>query len=151
MPVPELPYSRSPIGCPSPPTPRPSTSHVAPTLRTGAPMASSALAVLRTSSPSSRPAMVVRPVASAPNIRARCEIDLSPGTRTRPERGRDLAVDSGEDGAWDMLGRCCAAIEQRVAGLSTLTRLQDTGPVPGGLEATAGAAGGHSPPPVICF
>ena len=72
-------------GSARPPTPRPSTSQVAPTLRTGQPSACSALAVLSTSSPSSRPAMRVRPVASAPNISARCEIDLSPGTRTRPE------------------------------------------------------------------
>ena len=41
-------------------------------------------AVLSTSSPSSRPAIVVSPTVSAPRIRARCEIDLSPGTRTRP-------------------------------------------------------------------
>src|SRR5690606_1281691 len=37
------------------------------------------------SSPSSRPSMVVSPTASAPNIRARCEMDLSPGSRTEPE------------------------------------------------------------------
>ena len=45
-------------GSARPPTPRPSTSQVVPTLRTGQPSACSALAVLRTSSPSSRPAML---------------------------------------------------------------------------------------------
>jgi hypothetical protein len=29
---------------------------------------------------------------SAPNINARCEMDLSPGTWTRPESGPDLAA-----------------------------------------------------------
>ena len=45
--------------------------------------------------------MRVRPVASAPNIKARCEIDLSPGTRARPDNARALPADSGEGGAWD--------------------------------------------------
>src|SRR5262249_20825507 len=43
-----------------------------------------ALAVLRTSSPSSMPVMRVAPTVSAPKISARIDIDLSPGTRTRP-------------------------------------------------------------------
>ena len=59
-----------------------------PVRSTLAPSARMALAVLRTSSPSSRPEIRVSPTASAPKIRARCEIDLSPGTRTLPVRGR---------------------------------------------------------------
>ena len=162
MPVPELPKSMSPPGSTRPPTPRPSTSHVAPTLRTGQPIACSALAVLSTSSPSSRPAMAVRPVASAPNISARCEIDLSPGTRTRPESARDLAAASGEEGVCDtggplasigarppaLRGRCCAAIEQRVSSLSTALG----GPIPRrSLGAWGAGAAGLAPPPPICF
>ena len=55
-----------------------------PVRSTVAPSARMALAVLMTSSPSSRPVIRVSPTASAPRIRERCEIDLSPGTRTRP-------------------------------------------------------------------
>ncbi len=53
---------------------------------TSAPRARSAAAVHSTSSPSSRPRTVVSPSASAPNIRARWDTDLSPGARTRPFR-----------------------------------------------------------------
>ena len=49
-----------------------------------APSAAMALAVLITSSASSRPVTLVSPIATAPSIRARCDIDLSPGTRMRP-------------------------------------------------------------------
>ena len=63
---------------------------------TSAPRARRAAAVHSTSSPSSRPRTVVSPSASAPNIRARWETDLSPGARTRPcrratERATSLA------------------------------------------------------------
>src|SRR5437773_1178422 len=91
----------SPAGSARPPTPRPRTSQVVPILVTGQPSACSALAVSRTSTPSNRPQMRVRPVASAPNISARWEIDLSPGTRTRPDSARDLPADSGDWGWWD--------------------------------------------------
>jgi len=83
--------------------------------------------------------MCVRPVASAPNISARWEIDLSPGTRTRADSARDLPADSGEGGRLDKGGnasiwastwpqsgharppagrRCCAAIEQRAKSVN---------------------------------
>ena len=43
--------------------------------------------VRSTSSPSSRPSTSVSPTRSRPKIMARCEIDLSPGTRARPLSG----------------------------------------------------------------
>ena len=49
-----------------------------------------AAAVRSTSSPVSRPAMRVSPIASAPNIKARWLIDLSPGT----------AIAAGQRGQW---------------------------------------------------
>ena len=39
--------------------------------------------------------MRVRPVAIAPNISARWEMDLSPGTVSRPRRGGAGELDSG--------------------------------------------------------
>ena len=114
---------------PAPPSARPTLLHRA------ARAPRSALAVLSTSSPSSRPVMRVRPVASAPSISARCEIDLSPGTRTRPRqrpglqrgKGRRRRVRHG-GGRWLDLGPLVGldastaklrVIEQRVASLST--------------------------------
>ena len=45
-------------------------------------------AVRSTSSPSSRPSTRVSPTESRPRIIARCEIDLSPGGRSRPRKRR---------------------------------------------------------------
>ena len=100
-PVPELPKSRAASGCAKPLTPTPRTRHSpSPVRSTRLPSARSALPVLRTSSPSSRPEMRVSPTASAPKIKARCEIDLSPGTRTRPASGRERRAVSGDGAAW---------------------------------------------------
>ena len=52
------------------------------------PRSSSARRVAATSAPVARFVSVLRPSASAANISARCEIDLSPGTRRRPRNGR---------------------------------------------------------------
>ena len=88
QPVPELPKSSTPAGCRKPPTPTPWTAtRPRRCARPRAPSARMALAVLSTSSPSSRPEIRVSPTARAPKISARCEIDLSPGTRTRPLSG----------------------------------------------------------------
>jgi hypothetical protein len=48
-----------------------------------------ARAVLSTSSASSRPDTTVSPMAAAPSMRARWEIDLSPGTAMRPLSARE--------------------------------------------------------------
>ena len=83
-----------------------------------APSARMALAVLMTSSPSSRPVMRVSPTASAPRISARCEIDLSPGTRDaarqRPER-RAVSGEGCRHGAW-FIGGSVASGSDRAAG-----------------------------------
>src|SRR6185295_1083407 len=87
-PVPELPKSSGEAGWANPATPTPLTCQAnGPVRSTLAPSACMDLAVLRTSSPSSRPEILVSPTESAPRMRARCEIDLSPGTRTFPVSG----------------------------------------------------------------
>ena len=67
-------------GSDSPPTPRPMTRQ-APfrCLSISAPNARRTSAVASTSAPSNNPVTVDSPIASAPSMRARCEIDLSPG------------------------------------------------------------------------
>ena len=95
VPVPEFPKSSGPCGWRRPPGPRPLTSQTSPTFAATAPSATTARAVLMTSSASSRPRMRVVPVASAPKISARCEIDLSPGTRRRPRSGGARIADIG--------------------------------------------------------
>ncbi len=87
-PVPELPKSSGAAGSARPPTPTPRMRQApGPVRSTAAPSAAMTSAVSRASSPSSSPLMRVSPTASVPKIRARCEIDLSPGTRTRPLSG----------------------------------------------------------------
>ncbi len=62
-----------------------------------APRAVMALAVLTTSSASRRPLMRVSPMAMAPSMRARCDMDLSPGTLIRPFKTGGFARDQGLD------------------------------------------------------
>ena len=78
--------NRGDRGSAKPATPTPSTRHAP--VRCARPRAERLHGVggLSTSSPSSRPEMRVGPTASAPRMSARCEIDLSPGTRTRPRQ-----------------------------------------------------------------
>jgi hypothetical protein len=83
--VPEFPRSRSCEGADSPCRPTPSTRKLVSLTRSiDTPMDWNAFIVHRQSSPSRKPVTSVRPVASDPSITERCEIDLSPGTRTWP-------------------------------------------------------------------
>ena len=87
MAVPALPQSSGTDGAcnPSRPTPwtvtRPDSG---PSIRT--PIARNTLRVDRASAPSRKPVTRVVPSAIAPSMIARCEMDLSPGTRSRPSR-----------------------------------------------------------------
>ena len=99
-PVPELPKSSGASGLMRPDTPTPRMRQVPSASRVAeAPSAFIAFAVLRTSSPSSRPFTTVSPMATAPNISARCDMDLSPGTRMVPVRPEALRDCRGEAGA----------------------------------------------------
>ncbi len=82
-PVPELPQSMTLSGSASPPRPI-TRQRPGPRRSTSAPNARMASAVRSTSSPSSRPSIAVSPEARAARIKARWDMDLSPGARVRP-------------------------------------------------------------------
>src|SRR5579859_464969 len=95
-PVPELPKSSSALGAFQFPTPVPRTrQRPGPSGVSSAPNPRKAPAVEWTSPDSKRPEMRVSPSASAPRIRARWEMDLSPGTWAVPRRGPDRWAVSG--------------------------------------------------------
>jgi hypothetical protein len=105
-PVPELPQSMTSSGSPNPPTPTPWIVHApGPCCVTSAPKARMARAVSSTSCPSRRPVMRVSPTESAPRIRERCEIDLSPGTWAVPLRGGPLRAVIGTGSPWPDMSR----------------------------------------------
>ena len=58
-----------------------------------------ALPVLSTSSPSSSPEIPVSPDRQRAKYQARCEIDLSPGTRTEPASGPARRAVKGDEAA----------------------------------------------------
>ena len=72
-----------------PAKPTPWTRASSPASAISTPSARSAAAVDRLSPPRPRPRASTAPSASAPNSSARCEIDLSPGTRQLPRSGPD--------------------------------------------------------------
>jgi hypothetical protein len=88
--VPELPTSTTSSGSPSPTQPQPSTSAIAlsGSRRQAAPRAESARAVAATSAPTLTPVRRDLPRARAARIKARCDIDLSPGSTISPRRAR---------------------------------------------------------------
>src|ERR1700756_3309310 len=95
-PVPELPKSSSDLGLFQLPTPVPVTrQRPGPSAVSSAPSPRRAPAVEWTSPDSSRPVMRVSPSARAPRIRARWEMDLSPGTWAVPLRGPARRAASG--------------------------------------------------------
>src|SRR5579883_578891 len=101
-----------------------------------------AAAVASTSSPSSRPLISVRPIASAPNISARCEIDLSPGTRIVPDNG--AAAGAAIRGA--------AAAERDEEAITLTSRFENRGR--GGCGAGVASLYrtlGPAPAPVFAF
>src|SRR5579875_142523 len=90
IPVPELPTSMTASGsrrCPW----VPSTNSSVPLGRTLAPRATTASRVWLTSAPRFSPARRDVPDAQAATKRARCDMDLSPGTRSRPRSDRPPA------------------------------------------------------------
>ena len=94
-PVPEFPRLRTPCGSESPPTPHPATCQdFSFNFSILAPNALRADMVQKTSSLSNNPLMRVVPAVSAPKMRARCDMDLSPGTLIVPERLREGAAHS---------------------------------------------------------
>jgi len=48
--------------------------------------------------------MRVSPAARPPNMKARCEIDLSPGRRTRPESAGEREAVAGTGAVWAVMG-----------------------------------------------
>ena len=91
-PVPELPKSSSDLGLCQLPTPVPVTrQRPGPSAVSSAPKPRRAPAVEWTSPDSSRPEMRVSPSARAPRIRARWEMDLSPGHLGRALEGAGAA------------------------------------------------------------
>ena len=82
--VPEFPQSSAAEASCSPARPTPSTRASVPACWMGTPSARKAAIVLALSPPMPRPLISTGPSASAPNSRARCEMDLSPGTLTMP-------------------------------------------------------------------
>ena len=99
MPVPELPTSRtSAASCRSPPStvsvPTRCADPASAASAIRAPSASTIARVCATSSPALSPSMVLVPRASRARIRARCDTDLSPGTRSVPRRTRPPSTDA---------------------------------------------------------
>src|SRR5690606_6948587 len=116
-PVPALPKSITASGSSSELRPTPSTVQLPSACRvTGAPIARMAAAVVRTSSLSKSPEIVVRPTASAPNMRDRWDTDLSPGTWTRPDRAEPGRAIRGQSvAALDIVGfRGCIVAAKRL-------------------------------------
>jgi hypothetical protein len=106
-----------------------------------APRALIAAAVARTSSPSSKPEISVRPTASAPSINARCEIDLSPGTRILPASefdGRAIVrggAGRGEAGRVTAKGPLCSAQDAVAVKQASANMLEPDGTAPIGLHS----------------
>ncbi len=83
--VPELPRSSAAGAWRRPWRPTPWTvTRVSSGCSISTPIARSAASVARQSSPGRKPEISLVPVAIAPSINARCEMDLSPGTRMVP-------------------------------------------------------------------
>ena len=121
--VPALRRSRTVSGSASPPMPTPSIVQAPSGCRTTVtPRWPRARAVASTSSPSSRPVTRVRPTARAPSIRARCEIDLSPGTAGAPSSRSARRAMAGRAILSDISGRAADiskrkdALDERFGG-----------------------------------
>ena len=84
MVVPLLPQSSSPAGRFSPRMPFPCTSTRSPRLSMPTPIRRKQAMVERQSAPWRKPRISVNPLAMEPNMTARCEMDLSPGTASSP-------------------------------------------------------------------
>jgi hypothetical protein len=118
-PVPALPKSSVSRGATSEPSPIPSTLQRPSAWRVmRAPSARQAAPVRSTSSPSSRPSISVRPTASRPRMKARCEMDLSPGGLSRPDSAPEGRRTAG--GAWNRNGSTNRALSAQAVLVGSL-------------------------------
>ena len=83
------------------------------------------------------PSIFVSPTARRPKIMARCETDLSPGGRTRPESGPEATALSGAAGAWVsvsndvILGEECGTVPPSSSRAAARCHSRESGKVPG--------------------
>ena len=114
-PVPALPKSSTPSGASRPPTPTPShpPAALARPRDGGAERAAGLRRAQHVARPPAGPRSRVSPTASRPRISARCEIDLSPGTRTRPVRPALRRAVSGVGAVERGQGQCSGRDRRR--------------------------------------
>lgn len=153
MVVPEFPASNAAGASFSPCNPAPVTSNVSPTDRMLTPIASKHDRVLRASPPIDKPEITERPSANAEKSNARCEIDLSPGTRWLPVKGlrvmlphkiRIPAPARGDSDSGANAGNVRVRSMDEVSDAGDVRRPASNGRHPSSFPADAGSPHAHS-------